>query len=206
MTFEIWFAFLIACILISVTPGAGAVNTLSNGMTYGVKHTLPAILGLQLGLVAQFIIVGIGLGALLVSSDGIFSLIKWLGVAYLLWLGIQKWRQAPFSITREDECDLNYSKRFWQGALVNLTNPKATIFLLALLPQFLDLNAPHTPQFMIMAMTMLCVDIIVMLGYATLATTISRWMKSEQHQRRINKLFGGMFMIAAGLMAGYQKS
>jgi homoserine/homoserine lactone efflux protein len=206
MTLDIWFAFLIACILISLTPGAGAVNTLSNGMTYGVKHTLPAILGLQLGLVAQFIIVGIGLGALLVSSDGIFNLIKWLGVTYLLWLGIQKWRQAPLTILRENECDLNYSKRFWQGALVNLTNPKATIFLLALLPQFLDLNAPHTPQFMIMATTMLCVDIIVMLGYATLATTISRWMKSEQHQRRINRLFGGMFMIAAGLMAGYQKS
>jgi homoserine/homoserine lactone efflux protein len=206
MTIEIWFAFLIACILISVTPGAGAVNTMSNGMVYGVRHSLPAIMGLQLGLAAQFLIVGIGLGALLASSDEIFTLVKWIGVVYLLWLGIQKWRQAPLTISRDNECDLNYSKRFWQGALVNLTNPKATIFLVALLPQFIDLNAPHIPQFSIMAITMFCVDIIVMLGYAALATTIARWMKSDHHQRRINRLFGGMFMLAAGLMASYQRT
>jgi homoserine/homoserine lactone efflux protein len=206
MTIEIWFAFLIACILISVTPGAGAVNTLSNGMVYGVRHSLPAILGLQLGLAAQFLIVGIGLGALLTSSDEIFALIKWVGVVYLLWLGIQKWRQAPLKITAERECELNYSKRFWQAALVNLTNPKATIFLVALLPQFLAMNEPHIPQFGIMAITMLSVDIIVMLGYATLATTIARWMKTDNHQRRINKLFGAMFMLAAGLMANYQRT
>lgn len=206
MNLEIWFAFLIACILISVTPGAGAVNTMSNGMVYGVKHSLPAILGLQLGLAAQFLIVGIGLGALLTSSDTLFTLIKWVGVAYLLWLGIQKWRQAPLKISAGKECDLNYSKRFWQAALVNLTNPKATIFLVALLPQFLTLDAPHIPQFSIMAVTMLCIDILVMLGYAALATTIARWMKSANHQRRINKFFGGMFILAAGLMASYQRS
>ncbi len=206
MTIEIWFAFLIACILISVTPGAGAVNTMSNGMVYGVRHSVPAILGLQLGLAAQFLIVGIGLGALLASSDVIFALIKWVGVLYLLWLGIQKWRQEAVQITSESECELNYSKRFWQAALVNLTNPKATIFLVALLPQFIDLNTPHIPQFSIMALTMLCIDIIVMLGYASLATTIARWMKSEHHQCRINKFFGGMFMLAASLMASYQRT
>ncbi len=206
MTLETWLAFLIACILISVTPGAGAVNTMSNGIVYGVRHSLPAILGLQLGLATQFLIVGIGLGALFASSDEIFTFIKWVGVVYLLWLGIQKWHQAPLKITAGNECELNYSKRFWQASLVNLTNPKATIFLVALLPQFIDLNAPHFPQFSIMAITMLCVDVIVMLCYATLATTIARWMKSELHQRRVNKIFGGMFMLAAGLMASYQRT
>lgn len=206
MTIESWLAFLVACILISVTPGAGAVNTMSNGMVYGVRHSLPAIMGLQLGLAAQFVIVGIGLGALLASSETIFSAIKWVGVIYLLWLGLQKWRQPPLLITHDKHCSLDYGKRFWQASLVNLTNPKATIFLVALLPQFLDLNAAHTPQFSIMALTMLSVDIIVMVGYATLANTIAQWMKSDSQQRRINKLFGAMFMLAAGLMASYQRS
>lgn len=205
MTFETWFAFLIACIVISISPGAGAVNTISNGMVYGVRHSLPAILGLQLGYGAQFLIVGIGLGALLASSGDIFILIKWLGVIYLIWLGIQKWRQMPLDISRSNECELNYSKRFWQAALVNLTNPKATVFLVALLPQFVDLNAPRLPQFSIMALTGLCVDIVVMIGYATLARTIARWMKSERHQRHINRIFGSLFMLAAGLMASYQR-
>ncbi len=206
MTIESWLAFLVACILISVTPGAGAVNTMSNGMVYGVRHSLPAIMGLQLGLAAQFVIVGIGLGALLASSETIFSAIKWVGVIYLLWLGLQKWRQPPLVIAQEKRCSLDYAKRFWQASLVNLTNPKATIFLVALLPQFLDLNAAHTPQFTIMALTMLSIDIIVMVGYATLANTIAQWMKSDSQQRRINKLFGAMFMLAAGLMASYQRS
>ncbi len=206
MTIESWLAFLVACILISVTPGAGAVNTMSNGMVYGVRHSLPAIMGLQLGLAAQFVIVGIGLGALLASSETIFSAIKWVGVIYLLWLGLQKWRQPPLVIAQEKRCSLDYAKRFWQASLVNLTNPKATIFLVALLPQFLDLNAAHTPQFTIMALTMLSIDIIVMVGYATLANTIAQWMKSDSQQRRINKIFGAMFMLAAGLMASYQRS
>jgi homoserine/homoserine lactone efflux protein len=205
MILETWFAYFIACVLISITPGAGAVNTMSNGMVYGVRHSVPAIMGLQLGLAAQYIIVGIGLGTLLTSYGEIFTLIKWIGVTYLLWLGVQKWRQAAISISHDNECELNYSKRFWQAALVNLTNPKATIFLIALLPQFIDLKTAYIPQFSLMTITSLCVDIVVMLGYATLATSIARWMKSEHHQRRINKLFGGMFMVAAGLMASYQR-
>jgi homoserine/homoserine lactone efflux protein len=202
---ELWLAYLIACIVISLSPGAGAVNTMSNGMVYGVRHSLPAIMGLQLGYGAQFIIVGVGLGALLASSTTLFDVIKWLGVLYLVWLGIQKWRQPSLQITSDSRCSLDYRKRFWQATLVNLTNPKATVFLVALLPQFLDLSQPQLPQFTIMTITGLSVDIVVMLGYATLATTLARWWKEERHQRRINRVFAGMFILAAGLMASYQR-
>ncbi|MEJ1355421.1 MAG: homoserine/homoserine lactone efflux protein [Candidatus Sedimenticola sp. (ex Thyasira tokunagai)] len=206
MSIELWLAFFLASILISISPGAGAVNTMSNGVRYGVVNTLPAIFGLQLGYGIQIVIVGIGLGALLASSNIAFNIIKWLGITYLVWLGISKWRQRPLRIEASAEKPESGSRRFWQAAFVNLTNPKATIFLVALFPQFMDLQAPQTLQFTIMGSTLLLVDIAVMIGYATLAFRLSRWMRSERHQRWQNRIFGGMFMGAAALMASYHRN
>jgi homoserine/homoserine lactone efflux protein len=202
---ETWFAFLVASVVISVSPGAGAVNTMSNGLRYGVLHTLPAIAGLQVGLAIQFLVVGLGLGAVLASSTLLFSWVKWLGVAYLVWLGIQKWRQPPLDISGDQPIERETSRRFWQAVLVNVTNPKATVFLVALLPQFLDLARSQEVQVLIMALTGISVDILVMLGYASLATQLARWLRHERHQKRMNQLFGGMFITAGGLMATYQR-
>ena len=202
---ETWLAFCIASIIISVSPGAGAVNTMSNGIRYGVLHSVPAIAGLQLGLAIQFAVVGLGLGAVLASSNLLFAWVKWLGVAYLVWLGIQKWRQPPLDIAHNPKIERETGKRFWQATLVNVTNPKATVFLVALLPQFLDVSRSQHMQVFIMALTSISVDILVMLSYAALATQLARWMKHEQHQKRLNRTFGGMFIVAAGFMATYQR-
>ncbi len=204
MSLELWFAFLLAAVLISVSPGAGAVNTMSNGMRYGVRSTLPAIFGLQLGYGAQVVIVGVGLGALLASSSLAFNVVRWLGVAYLVWLGYRKWREAPRSLEVVDGPGESGRRRFWQAAFVNLTNPKATVFLVALFPQFLDLGAPQATQFLVMGSTLIAVDILVMVGYALLAATLTRWMTSERHQRMQNRLFGSLFVGAAALMASYR--
>ncbi len=205
MNLETWLAWCLACIVISITPGAGAINTMSNGIQYGVRHSLPAIMGQQLGLAAQFIIVGFGLGSLLASSTSLFDIVKWLGVLYLLFLGIQKWRQPFIPLKTVNSCELEYKRRFWQSTFVNLSNPKATIFLVALLPQFLDLEKQQFTQFSLMMFTSLAVDIAVMLGYATLATTLVLWMKNQKYQRRLNHLFGALFIVAAGLMASFQR-
>ncbi len=202
---EIWFAFLVASTLISISPGAGAVNTMSNGIRYGVRNSLPAIFGLQLGYGAQILIVGVGLGALLASSNTAFAVVKWLGVAYLVWLGISKWREQPISLDTATEQRQSGHKRFWQAALVNLTNPKATIFLVALFPQFVDAGLPHASQFAIMGSTLILVDILVMLGYASLAAPLAHWMRSERHQRWQTRIFGSLFLAAAGLMAGSRR-
>ena len=179
---------------------------MSNGIQYGVRHSLPAIMGQQLGLACQFIIVGVGLGTLLASSNSIFELIKWLGVIYLLWLGIQKWRQPFIPLKNRTVCDLENKRRFWQSTLVNLTNPKATVFLIALLPQFLNLEEAQLTQFSVMMFTSIAIDIVVMLGFATLATSLVLWMSNEKYQRRLNQVFGGLFIVAAGLMASFQRN
>lgn len=204
MDLNIWLAWCLACVVISITPGAGAINTMSNGIQYGVRHSLPAIFGQQLGLLIQFIIVGAGLGSVLASSDTLFEWVRWLGVLYLVWLGVQKWRAPCLSIKTSERCDLAYARRFWQSTLVNLTNPKATIFLLALLPQFIDLSRSQWPQISLMTLTSLIIDIAVMLGFATLATSIAQWLSSERHQHWLNRFFGTLFIAAAILMASPQ--
>jgi homoserine/homoserine lactone efflux protein len=204
LSFEIWLTFFIASLLISISPGAGAVNTMSNGLRYGVRDSLPAILGLQLGYGAQIVLVGIGLGALLASSTLAFNIVKWLGIAYLVWLGYQKWTQSTIDITGGDLLRESGQRRFWQAAFVNLTNPKATVFLIALFPQFLDTRAPQGAQFTLMGCTLILVDIGVMIGYATLAASMSRWMKSERHQILQNRIFGSLFIGAAAMLASFR--
>ena len=204
MAFNTWLVFLLAAVLISISPGAGAVNTMSNGLRYGVRHSLPAILGLQLGLGAQIVLVGIGLGALLGSSEIAFSLVKWVGVAYLMWLGWQKFREGALQLDGEKGKVLSSHRRFWQATVVNLTNPKATVFLVALFPQFVDATAPHVPQFVIMGATMIVVDIVVMVGYATLATQILKVLRTPRQQRHLNRVFGGFFMGAAAALAAFR--
>lgn len=206
MAFELWLAFLLASVLISISPGAGAVNTMSNGLRFGVKNTLPAIFGLQLGYGAQIVLVGVGLGALLASSSLAFELVKWLGVGYLVWLGYCKWREPPLTLEANGDQHGTRKRQFWQAAFVNLTNPKATVFLLALFPQFVDPSlANQSSQYWIMGLTLIIVDILVMIGYASLAAQLSRWMNNERHQILQNRIFGGMFIAAAALMANYRR-
>ncbi|MGF2733993.1 homoserine/homoserine lactone efflux protein [Marinobacter sp. DUT-1] len=206
MTLTLWLTFLVAATLISVSPGAGAVNTMSNGLRYGVKRSLPAILGLQLGYGAQIVLVGAGLGAIVASSATALTVIKWVGVAYLVWLGIQKWREPVVEAVHEDEAAVSHRRQFWNAALVNLTNPKATVFLVALFPQFLIADAPHGPQLITMGTTLILVDCLVMLGYALLASQLFRFMTTPQRQRQMNRVFGGLFVTAAMALASFKRA
>lgn len=206
MSLTLWLTFTVAAILISLSPGAGAVNTMSNGLRYGVRQSMPAILGLQLGYGAQILLVGAGLGALVASSVWALAIIKWLGVAYLIWLGVQKWREPVGVGAVEDQPLASGRSRFWQSALVNLTNPKATVFLVALFPQFLVAGQPHGPQLVAMGTTLILVDCLVMLGYALLASQLFRFMTTPERQRQMNRVFGGLFVTAAVALVSFKRS
>lgn len=206
MSLTLWLTFLVAAVLISLSPGAGAINTMSNGMRYGVRRSMPAILGLQLGYGAQILLVGAGLGAIVASSTIALSVIKWLGVGYLVWLGISKWREPVMESMSDDHQSVSGHKRFWNAALVNLTNPKATVFLVALFPQFLVASEPHGPQLATMGMTLILVDCLVMLGYALLASQLFRFMTTARRQRQMNRVFGGLFVTAAVALASFKRT
>ena len=196
MSLALWIGFLFAAIVIAVSPGPGAALTMSTGLRHGYVGTLPAIAGLQAALLIQLTIVALGLGAVLAASSTAFECIKLAGAAYLVWLGILKWRSAKDPERLDDGWR---SGLFRQGLLVNLTNPKAIIFMAALTPQFIDPNQPQWPQFLIIALTMCAVDTLVMSGYALLASRLRDGWLTAAARRGQNRVFGALF-VAAGLL------
>ncbi|TBU94043.1 homoserine/homoserine lactone efflux protein [Stutzerimonas kirkiae] len=206
MAFETWLAFFVACWAISLSPGAGAIASMSCGLQYGFQRGYWNAIGLQLGLILQIAVVAAGLGAVLATSSLAFSLIKWFGVAYLVWLAVRQWRAqlmtlepaAPRLIGRPLSLLL-------RGFLVNASNPKAIVFILAVLPQFLDPRQPLLEQYLAMGATMVLVDLIVMAGYTGLASRVLRLLRSPRQQRLMNRTFAGLFVGAAALLASVRR-
>ncbi len=203
MALETWLGFFAACWIISLSPGAGAIASMSCGLQYGFLRGYWNALGLQIALVAQIATVAAGLGAVLAASELAFTLIKWFGVAYLVYLGIKQWRALPMDLS--DGPTARPVGSIWRlvlrGFLVNISNPKALVFMLAILPQFVDPAAPMLIQYVIIAATMVVVDLIVMAGYTGLASKVLRALKTPRQQRRLNRSFASLFVGAAAFLA-----
>ncbi|CAH0534717.1 Homoserine/homoserine lactone efflux protein [Vibrio stylophorae] len=201
MTLELWFGYLVTAILFSLSPGSGAVNSMANGLNYGFRRSLASVAGLQLGLSVHIILAGVGLGTLVAQSATAFTVIKWLGVAYLLWLGVMQWRQSSDTSKLTLRAQVSAGQLFRQALVVNLTNPKTVVFLVALFPQFLRPEAAQAPQLLILGVTTVLVDACVMLFYITLAAKLSRYLKSARVMQRLNRLFGSLFVGCGVLLA-----
>lgn len=203
MRWELWLAFLGASIAISVSPGAGAIQSMATGLTHGLRRGSWSIAGLQVGLMLQLALVAVGLGAAVAKSVLAFTVIKWLGVLYLVYLAVRQWRTAVGDLGEQlgTAADGGRVTLLTRGFLVNVSNPKGLVFLLAVLPQFIVTTEALLPQYLMIAATMLAVDIVVMAGYTGLAAKVLRVLRSEQQQRLLNRTFGALFMLAAGLLA-----
>ncbi|WP_454455417.1 homoserine/homoserine lactone efflux protein [Thauera phenylacetica] len=203
MSWTMWLAFLAAALVIAVSPGPGAVLSMSTGLRYGYAAALRAIAGLQIALLLQLCVVALGLGAVLATSEAAFAVVKFAGAAYLIWLGVQKWRSPPEPIGGDGEGLRVQSRRqlYAQGILVNLTNPKAIVFIAALVPQFIVPDQPQWPQFAIIGATMVAVDTMVMSCYALLATRFRPLLRNPRLLRLQNRIFGGLFVGAGAMLA-----
>jgi len=205
VSLALWLGFLLAAILIAVTPGPGAVLSMSTSMRHGYWSALVAIFGLQAAILAHLAIVAVGFGALLAASETAFSVVKFIGAAYLIWLGIQKWRSPPLPVDAE-HLPVRRRGLFLQGLLVNLTNPKAIIFIGALVPQFIDPGQSQLEQYLLIAATLCVTDIIVMSAYALAAGRLGRWLHDPKAIRLQNRAFGGLFISAGTLLAFSSRS
>lgn len=201
MDLHVWFAYVATAIVFSLAPGSGTVNSISNGLSYGTRKSLGAIVGLQIGLAVHIVLVGAGIGALVAQSALAFSIIKWVGAAYLVWLGIQKWRDHSSLTAQSGDHDLSGWSLLRKAILINLANPKSIVFLVALFPQFIDPTKDQVMQILVLGVTTVVIDAIVMFGYTSLASQMGRFIRSERIMGKINKVFGSMFMGCGALLA-----
>jgi homoserine/homoserine lactone efflux protein len=201
MAIETWMGFFLACWIISLSPGAGAIASMSSGLRHGFRRGYWNVIGLQLGLALQIAVVAAGVGALLTTSALAFSVIKWFGVGYLVYLAWRQWRSAPSEMTATtSQASGRPSALLVRGFLVNASNPKAIVFMLAVLPQFVDPHLALLPQYLLMGTTMITIDLLVMAGYTGLAITLLRYLRTPRQQRLVNRTFASLFIAAAALL------
>lgn len=203
MAFDIWLAFFAACWVISLSPGAGAIASMSSGLKFGFLRGYWNVIGLQIALAVQILVVAAGVGAVLTTSALAFNLIKWFGVAYLVYLAIKQWQQRPSEIKTDMQAAprVRALSMIVKGFLINISNPKAIVFMLAVLPQFIDPQQELVPQYGIMMVTMIAVDMIVMAGYTCLAAKVLLFLRTPRQQRILNRSFASMFVGAASLLS-----
>lgn len=205
MTLTVWLSLLTASVIISFTPGAGAINTMSNSLTEGWRRSLWGVIGQQLALVVHVIIVAAGVGLIVASSPLLFDIIRYAGAAYLAYLGLR----LIFARTVDGEDTHDRAPRLpegrWsmmrRGFWVNILNPKAIVFFLAFIPQFIKVDQPALPQYLILIATVVIVDIVVMWGFfATAAKPFQRVTRTARGQRTLNIVFGVLFLAVAVLL------
>jgi homoserine/homoserine lactone efflux protein len=208
MSMEVWLGFFAACWVISLSPGAGAIASMSSGLQYGFWRGYWNALGLQLGLILQIAIIAAGVGAVLAASATAFQIIKWFGVAYLVYLAYKQWRALPLDMS--DESAVRPIGKplslVFRGFLVNVSNPKALVFMLAVLPQFINPHEPLLPQYVAITVTMVAVDMLVMAGYTGLAARVLRLLRTPKQQKRLNRTFAGLFIGAATFQATLRRA
>lgn len=204
MQFSLWLALAGAGALISFTPGAGAVNTMSNSLNAGFRRSMWGILGQQAALVVHVVIVALGVGVLVASSPVAFSVIRYAGAAYLLYLGIRQFLSKP-TIEEEQAAALRNEPAwsiFRRGLWVNLLNPKAIVFFLAFMPQFIRPEQPLFAQYAVLTATIVAIDILVMwFFFAAAARSFQRFTQTTRGQLVLSKVFGVLFVAVGILLA-----
>jgi threonine/homoserine/homoserine lactone efflux protein len=193
MTLETWLAFALASLITVMIPGPVVVFILGRSLGGGWRAALPTVGGVALGDAVALTASLVGLGALLAASATAFTVAKWLGAAYLIWLGVKLWR-APIG----EAVALPARHAFRDAFLVTVLNPKSIAFFVAFLPQFLNPASAFLPQAAIVLVTFVGLGALNALGYALLAGTLSDAVKRPAIRRGFNRLGGGM-LIGAGL-------
>jgi homoserine/homoserine lactone efflux protein len=206
MDLSVWIPYFIATIILSLSPGPGVFSSISSGLHHGFRLGLWNGVGMQVANVLMVIVVALGLGTILLASEALFTAVKWLGVIYLVYLGIVTWRAAPRRFEEERDDNAHTPREvFMRGFWVNATNPKGIIFFAAILPQFIDVARPQLVQYAIFAGTTFAVDLVIMMGYTALAAKVLRLMRDPKQLRWVNRGIGGAFVAAGVALASFRR-
>lgn len=192
-----WLIYFAAVLGLTLTPGPNGLLALTHGAIYGSRRTVATILGGSVGFATVIAMSMFGIGALLAASAQLLIVMKFIGGAYLIWLGIQVWRSPALGETKTElSKDVSSFSLFQQGALAALTNPKGILFFVAFLPQFIKTELSLFTQFVVMALTFVVIEFVYEYVVASLANRIKPAL--ERFGKKVNRIFGGVF-IAIGI-------
>ncbi|HEY8382804.1 MAG TPA: LysE family transporter [Microvirga sp.] len=198
MTIETWLAFAAASAILILIPGPTVLLVVSYALGQGWRTALPMAIGVALGDFTALALSMLGLGALLAASGTIFTLLKWVGAAYLIWLGIKLWRAGGSLEAAPRRDATSAAKMLGHAWLVTALNPKGLTFFVAFLPQFIDPKLAFLPQVTVFGATFLVLAFANAIGYALVASRARAAVRNPKVIGVVNKV-GGSFLIGAGI-------
>ena len=197
MEFGNWLLYAVAALGLSLTPGPNGLLALTHGALFGVRKTMATIFGGITGFLLVIAMSMFGIGALLAASTSLLIVLKWIGGAYLVFLGIQVWRSPALAVSRT-KVSARAPQLYRAGLFSALSNPKGILFFVAFLPQFIDPARSLVVQFLIMAATFLLIELCYEIMVAALADRITPWL--ARVGKNFNRTFGAVFMAIGVLL------
>lgn len=198
MPIDQYIVFALVSLVVMVSPGPAVVLAITNGMLHGSRGACVAVFGNMTGFAILSSVSVAGLGALIAANGWLFDLLKWIGGLYLIYLGVMMWRSQKQRVGVNEQIDsvrsLHGLQLYQRGLTVTLSNPKAFVYVTALLPQFIDTGKPVLPQFLILILTMMTLQMIVLNGYAFLSGRVRNWLNAPGRMSLFNKTIGTTFI------------
>jgi homoserine/homoserine lactone efflux protein len=197
MNWTTWWLFAATETMLCLTPGPAVLFVLSSALRSGTRKSLASNAGILAANTLYFILSATSLGALLVASFDLFSVVKWVGAAYLIFLGVRTIFGKRKGLVADVALEKPPLRMFGDGFVLQASNPKSILFFTALLPQFIDPRMPVPPQVAILALTSLTIEFFVLLGYGAAAGRASELARQPQYATWTDRV-SGMLLIGAG--------
>jgi homoserine/homoserine lactone efflux protein len=198
MPLDLYLAFVLASAVLILIPGPNVTLLVANSIAYGARRALATLAGTSSAIALQLVITVLGMSSLMLALATWFEWMRWAGVLYLVYLGVQQWRALPVALEDVDPQAMATRALFWRGFLVSTTNPKTLLFYAAFFPQFVDPASAPLPQLLLMSATFLGLATMLDGGYALLAGRL-RLMFRDRRRARLRNRLAGSLLIGAGL-------
>ena len=202
MTIQIWIYYALAVLVLTASPGPSSLLCMTKGVTAGWRPAAITALGSLTAITCILTLSFTGLGVIIASSEWVFSIIKWAGAGYLIYLGVTCLMSTQESYTKvKEESQAATKSHYFSGFIVGASNPKAIVFFTALFPQFIAIDAPLMSQYLIFASTFVVLELSWLLFYAYLGARSSNWLLAKGRAKVFNRLTGGVFIGAGALLS-----
>lgn len=200
---HLWLAFAAATAVLILIPGPIVTLTIANSLRWGTRSGLMTIAGTSVATAVLLAAGGFGMAWVFATLGEWFQVLRWIGAAYLVWLGLRHWFERGHGLEEHPEARRGRSI-FWQGFLVSITNPKTILFYAAFFPQFMNPAAPAGPQLAALSVTFLIIAVIIDGAYAVLAGRLRPWLTGERRGRLRNRITATL-LIGTGLALAFAR-